>query len=229
MNKKDRKTELRSKLMTDAYLPWLKMTRHAQRTTENDVRVECGACRACCTSSYFIHIRPDETDTLKHIPKNLLFPAPGLPKGHVVMGYDKNGHCPMFKNNECSIYEHRPQTCRTYDCRIFPATGLFIGKDKPEIQKQAERWEFQFPYDDDSEAIKAVQSAARFITKYSAYFPAGFIPANITQQAVLAIKIFSIFHEESYQNCPPNDYPLINEIVESVLNAYKKFEAEKFV
>ena len=34
-------------------------------------------CTACCTSSQFVHIEPDETDTLAHIPAALRFPAPG--------------------------------------------------------------------------------------------------------------------------------------------------------
>ncbi|MGI9120662.1 MAG: YkgJ family cysteine cluster protein, partial [Acidimicrobiales bacterium] len=86
--------------------------------------VPCGGCTACCTSSQFVHIGPDETDTLAHIPAELMFPAPRLPPGHRLLGYDEQGHCPMLVDNRCSIYEHRPRTCRTYDCRIFPAAGL---------------------------------------------------------------------------------------------------------
>ncbi len=63
----------------------------------------------------FVHIKPDETQTLRRIPRALLFPAPGLPKGHRVMGYDDRGYCPMLVDDKCSIYEDRPQACRTYD------------------------------------------------------------------------------------------------------------------
>ena len=56
----------------------------------------CGTCTACCTSSQFVHIGPDEVDTLAHIPAELLFPAPRMPKGHVLLGYDERGHCPML-------------------------------------------------------------------------------------------------------------------------------------
>ncbi len=63
---------------------------------EHGSDVPCDGCTACCTSSQFIHIGPDETDTLAHIPAELLFPAPGLPPGHVVLGYDERGHCPML-------------------------------------------------------------------------------------------------------------------------------------
>ncbi len=122
--------------------------------------VPCAGCTACCTSSQFVHIGPDETDTLAHIPAELLFPAPRRPQGHFVLGYDERGHCPMLVDNQFSIYEHRPQTCRTYDCRIFPATGVAVGADKPLIARQTARWRFSFPTDADRIDREAVQAAA---------------------------------------------------------------------
>jgi Fe-S-cluster containining protein len=74
----------------------------------------------------FIHISPEETRTIQRIPRELLFPAPGKPKGHVLMGYTDQGYCPMLVAGECSIYEDRPQTCRDYDCRVFAATGISV-------------------------------------------------------------------------------------------------------
>ena len=107
---------------------WLRRTRSAL-VEESGADVPCGECNACCRSSYFIHIRPEETRTLSRIPKKLLFPAPGLPKGNVLLGYDEHGRCPMLIDDKCSIYEHRPQTCRNYDCRIFSAAGIAAGDD----------------------------------------------------------------------------------------------------
>ena len=116
------------------FSPWIEGM-HAAIRGERGSDVPCGGCTACCTSSQFVHIGPDETDTLSYIPAELLFPAPRLPAGHVVMGYDERGHCPMLIDNRCSIYEHRPQTCRTYDCRIFPATGTGLdGDDKAAVE-----------------------------------------------------------------------------------------------
>jgi len=108
---------------------WLDETRKA---FQNDLAtdVPCGSCTSCCTSSYFIHIRPHEKKTLERIPKELLFPAPGMPKGHKVLGFDEKGHCPLLKYNICTIYEDRPLTCRSYDCRVFSATGLPAGDNK---------------------------------------------------------------------------------------------------
>src|SRR6476659_6305705 len=60
-----------------------------------DADVPCAGCTACCTASQFIHIEPDEADTLAHIPADLLFPAPRMPRGNVLLGYDERGRCPM--------------------------------------------------------------------------------------------------------------------------------------
>jgi Fe-S-cluster containining protein len=108
---------------------------------EADAVVPCGACSACCTSSQFVHNAPDETDTLAHVPSALCFPAPGHPKGHVVLGYDEHGRCPMLIDGACSIYEHRPRTCRTYDCRVFAATGI-TPAGQPAIAARVARWRF---------------------------------------------------------------------------------------
>jgi hypothetical protein len=116
--------------------------------------VPCGACSACCTSSQFVHIEPDEIDVLAHVPAALRFPAPGLPKGHAVMGYDERGHCPMLVDGACSIYEHRPRTCRTYDCRIFSATAVV--PDQPAVAARVQQWRFAV---DDRELWKRVRAA----------------------------------------------------------------------
>jgi Fe-S-cluster containining protein len=159
---------------------WLVGMRAAIRG-EQGSDVPCGSCTACCTSSQFIHVEPDETDTLAYIPAELLFPAPGLPRGHVVMGYDERGHCPMLVANECSIYEHRPRTCRTYDCRIFAAAGL-SDDDEGEalIAQQARRWRFGYPTARDRAEHEAVRATAARLRERD--------DASATRIAVLAIE-----------------------------------------
>ncbi len=180
------------KIPTISFSKWLNQTLKALKTDGTAV-VPCGDCRGCCTSSFFIHIRPEEKKTLAVIPKKLLFSAPGLPKGHVLLGYSENGHCPLFKNNVCSIYENRPITCRQFDCRIFPATGIKAENEKPRIKIQSERWKFTIASEQDHKKIKAVQAAAKFLNRNSKHFPENFIPKNPTQQAILAIKIYRAF------------------------------------
>jgi Fe-S-cluster containining protein len=140
-----------------AFASWLADTQAAIRG-ERDAVVPCGDCTACCTSSQFVHIGPEETDALAHLPADVLFPVPGFPPGHVLMGYDDRGHCPMFVDGGCSVYEHRPRTCRTYDCRVFTAAG--IAPDAPAIAARVEQWQFSYPTRADTEAQEEVRRRA---------------------------------------------------------------------
>jgi hypothetical protein len=124
-------------------------------------------------------------DTLAHIPRELLFPAPGDEEDTVVLGYDENGHCPLVVNGLCSIYEHRPRTCRVYDCRVFAATG--ITPDKPKIAARAGRWAFDEPGIESA----AVRAAAAYLNDHD--LPAGIVPCGPTQTAVAAIRIHRLF------------------------------------
>jgi Fe-S-cluster containining protein len=148
--------------------------------------VPCDGCTACCTSSQFVHIDADEADTLAHIPAALLFPAPLQPTGNVVLGYDENGHCPMLIDNRCSIYAHRPRTCRTYDCRVFAATGVEPDdRDQRAIALRVRRWRFDFPDEVDRIQYEAAHAAAEAEGEQ--------VPANTasspTQRVVRAIRL----------------------------------------
>jgi Fe-S-cluster containining protein len=164
---------------------WLGEVRRAL-AGDGGSEVPCGDCTACCRSSQFIHIGPGEAETLAHIPAELLFPAPRLPSGHVVLGYDGNGHCPMLVDDRCSIYEHRPRTCRTYDCRIFAATGIEVDDDQPEIAQRVRRWRFSYATEQDLALGDAVSAAARVVVER------GNGSANAVQRALAAIES----HEE---------------------------------
>ena len=156
--------------------------------------VPCDSCTACCTASQFIHIGPEETDALAHIPAQLLFPAPRLPTGHVLLGYDEQGHCPMLVNNRCSIYEHRPRTCRTYDCRVFAAAGVSVeDKEKVLIDQRVRQWQFSFAAPDDHLRFASVRAAATFLRARADELPSGTAPVTDTQRAVLAFRIHAVF------------------------------------
>jgi len=160
---------------------WLADMRAALRG-ERDADVPCNGCTACCTSSQFVHIGPEETETLAHIPAELLFPAPRLPRGHVLMGYDERGHCPMLIDGKCSIYQHRPRTCRTYDCRVFAAAGLEPDEDKVLIRERVRRWRFTFPTESDKVEQAAIAAGAAATTTTDSAGP------NATARAVAAIE-----------------------------------------
>ena len=198
---------------------WLSDTRSALRN-DAETDVPCGECNACCRSSYFIHIKPDEIETLSHIPDELLFPAPGLPEGNVLVGYDEKGHCPMLRDGACSIYDHRPATCRSYDCRIFPATGIQISdKDKVLITQQIQRWKFNLSGVEEINEHKAVQKAASFLTHNSKLFPPDLLPGNPTQLAIMAIKVHDLFLEQDEQAVDDG------KMVEAVITAREKFDS----
>lgn len=129
---------------------WLSGMQAAVRG-EQDSDVPCDGCTACCTSSQFVHVGPDDVDALAVIPPELLFPAPGQPPGHFVMGYDQDGCCPMLVDGACSIYAHRPRTCRVYDCRLFAALGR-VNEATPLIAARIRTWEFTYA-DDDSRRL----------------------------------------------------------------------------
>jgi Fe-S-cluster containining protein len=208
-------------LPAGAFSAWLRLTRSAL-INGTDVAVPCGECTACCRSSYFIHIRPDEIATLKRIDKKLLFPAPGLPKGNVVLGYDQHGHCPMLVNNACSIYAQRPHTCRAYDCRIFIAAGIAAGEDdKGLINQRIQRWQFSYPSQRDRDEHAAVQAAARFLQAHAAAFPDGVVPRNPPQLAIFAIKVYEVFLTAN-PSATPDDAN-----IQAILAANEEFEARQ--
>ncbi|HEY3721881.1 MAG TPA: YkgJ family cysteine cluster protein [Acidimicrobiia bacterium] len=171
-------------LAAGRFSTWLAATERAL-AGDADAEVPCGTCTACCTSSQFVHIEPDEVETLARVPAALRFPAPRLPAGHVLLGFDQRGHCPMLVDGTCTIYDHRPRTCRTYDCRVFPAAGVEPDEARqPAIARRARRWRFELPTELDRQEIAAVQAAAASVT---AGDESG-TSVSATERAVVAVR-----------------------------------------
>lgn len=203
-------------LPSGPFSSWLRSTRMAQ-ADGGGADVPCAECRACCSSSYFVHIAPQETQTLARIPAELLFPAPDLPKGTVVMGYDEEGRCPMLRDRGCSIYEHRPLTCRSYDCRVFAAAK--IAADRAAITERARRWGFSHPTGDDRDRHAAVAAAARFLQGHCECFPVGVAPDRPAQVALLAIRVHELFLElegESAAGRAATDHEIARAVAEII-------------
>lgn len=169
---------------------WLTATEAVWRG-EGDANVPCDGCTACCTSAQFVHIAPDEVETLARIPRRLLFPAPGLPPGHVLLPYDEHGHCPMLIDGRCSIYAHRPRTCRVYDCRVFAATGVEPDEDKVQITARVRRWRFSYSEEDDQRRHATVQAAAAYLRAH----PELRVTSAAAELAVSAIEAHAVFVE----------------------------------
>jgi uncharacterized protein len=86
-------------------------------------------------------------------------------------------------------------TCRTYDCRVFPAAGVGIDDDddKVLIARQVRRWKFTYPTPDDRTRHDAVCAAATFLHEHGELVPDDEVPRNATQRAVRAIELHDDF------------------------------------
>jgi Fe-S-cluster containining protein len=155
--------------------------------------VPCGSCTACCRSSQFILIEPTDVDARAHIDQALLFDAPNMPAGFSVLGYDESGHCPMLVEDSCSIYAHRPRTCRTYDCRVFTATGLMpTAETKVELAHRSSRWVFDVNDGLDTVRNRALSRAGNELTDSASDIFGEDVPEE-TQLAALAIRVHDLF------------------------------------
>lgn len=194
---------------------WLRAMR-AALAGSSGMDVACGDCRGCCTSSYFIKVRAHETAAIEQIGADKLRPVPGSTNGNLLMGYDAQGHCSMFANGGCSIYQHRPETCRTYDCRVFTAAGMNAGPDKSVINERIAGWQFDYPTPRDTQEHRAVTAAANFMRQHPVRFPGGRVPSRASEIAVLAVKSYEVFMDE------PGTYV---EISAAIVAACRKFDS----
>jgi hypothetical protein len=100
----------------------------------------------------------------------------------------------MLVDDRCSIYEHRPRTCRTYDCRVLAAAGVAHDDGvPPPIARQARRWRFDLPAEADRVEHDAVGVAATFLHEQQDLLAEAAVPRNTTQRAVLAVRLHDLF------------------------------------
>jgi len=179
-----------------SFAAWADRTRAAQ-AGDAEATVPCDGCTACCRSSFFVHIGPDETASLSRIPRELLVRAPGLPPGYMVLGYDERGHCPMLVDDQCSIYEDRPLTCRKFDCRVLRAASLAPdGPGQDALAEQVRRWRFDVDTVRDRVVRDAVHAAADYIEAHPECFEPGRNPVNAVQRSVTALAIYDVFVDD---------------------------------
>jgi hypothetical protein len=188
------------------FLSWIRDIRPAI-ADEGGSDVPCAGCTACCRSSQFVPVAPDEHDTIAHIPPGLLFPAPRMPEGHQVLGYDVQGQCPMLVDDRCSIYDHRPRACRAYDCRVFAASGVDPGSEQPAVAERVERWQFSLGSDTAVAEGEACRSAAVFLEDHRWNWPD--LATNPIGLATAALVIHDLFlpADGSDHAGPPPPHP----------------------
>ena len=80
--------------------------------------VPCAGCSACC---YYAGVPVDKKrDRIRH-PRLL------TERNHeceLVLQRRSDGACAHLGERGCTVYEHRPSACRSFDCRAFSAMGL---------------------------------------------------------------------------------------------------------
>lgn len=137
------------------------------------------------------------------------------------MGYDEKGHCPMWRAEGCSIYAHRPQTCRDFDCRIFTATGIEVGgAPQAPIAQRVAGWRFTYPTQYDHAQREAVLATAMFLEGHGDLFPEGMVPVNPSQRALLAIELHRVMYDfqvEADAGPMPQDDVIRDALVAAIL------------
>ena len=153
--------------------------------------VPCSDCSACCQSSLFILITPSDKEAKRAIPDQIMFKAPGLPDGYYLMGYDAQGRCPMFKDDQCSIYEARPDTCRRFDCRVLTATNAYqLPEAQFSIANKARHWSFR--PDSNAEKLKKIQQAFIQIESLAEKDSEKLIPAYLISRAAMSVEFYEL-------------------------------------
>ena len=88
--------------------------------------VPCDSCTACCRNTAPIGVWPERGDDLAfYMKRGMVEPTTveldGRPATEYALRRDDNGDCAFLGESGCTIYDHRPYQCRTFDCRAFYA------------------------------------------------------------------------------------------------------------
>ena len=205
-------------LPAGAFLDWLRHFRASLRGNQGS-DVPCGDCRGCCISGYSVQIRPHDAGARALIPAELLATVQGFARDELTLAARPDGTCPMLRDNECSIYESRPQTCRDYDCRVFAASG--ISPDKPVIHQRVSQWRFSYPTELDRKAHSAVLATADFIRTRRSSFPNQRAPMGSSGISVLACESYSVFLQPDIHEKPDT------EVARLILDTSREFHRSR--
>jgi Fe-S-cluster containining protein len=93
----------------------------------------------------------------------------------------------MLVETGCSIYAERPQTCRSYDCRVFAATG--VQPDQPAVAERVREWRFTLG-EGDAARLAALRAAAAWLAAHPDEIPE---PRTALQRAAHAVMIHERF------------------------------------
>ena len=109
-------------------------------------KVPCNGCRECCYhSGVDVHPeleRPEDIARLDLVEHD---------DGSLWLRKGEDGACVHLGPEGCTVYEHRPHACRTYDCRLFALMTVLDSYDNGHTQPV---WLFQ-PRTIESQAFMA--------------------------------------------------------------------------
>jgi Fe-S-cluster containining protein len=120
---------------------WLKryarMAKRSRRGERVAAQVPCGTCRACC---YVPTIKVEASDDVAHLNAE-----PDPKNGGLKLRKRADGGCIHLVDGGCSVYQHRPAACRTYDCRMYALIGRSPWwRDASGNVLRAPEWDFTF-------------------------------------------------------------------------------------
>lgn len=104
---------------------------HAPGAANVKMDVPCGSCTACCRSPKLLsEVYPGDPryDWYDKMPRpdvdegRYRTPNDGCAKAMVLRKHE-DGRCIYLRDAGCSIWDWRPQSCRTFDCRMYTFTG----------------------------------------------------------------------------------------------------------
>lgn len=177
-----------------AFARWLEQYLQAQTQAEPAGEVPCGDCNACCKASYFIGIAEQERETIERIPRVHLTVATGSQERQWTLEQSCGGSCPMLVDDACSIYEHRPRTCRRFDCRVFAATAISPGSGpRTAVNQQVWRWRFDYSGPADALRQTALLEAAAFLQRRADLIDPAIAPTDTSDLARAAVFVHELF------------------------------------
>lgn len=178
-------------LQAGAFARWVEQYVRSQLQPEAAGETPCGECNACCKGSYYVAIAADERETIARIPRVHLTLSTQTHEPQWALDQSCTGSCPMLVDESCSIYAHRPQTCRRYDCRVFAAVSVSAGQERPAVNSQVWRWRFDYPSEDDQALQTAVLAAAAFLQRRNDLIDADLADSGALARA--AVSVYEIF------------------------------------
>jgi hypothetical protein len=117
--------------------------------TRLQLDVPCRGCTQCCYHAG-VDVDPAKETAIDLMHMDLV-PRDGV----LMLRKREDGACVHLGPDGCTIHEHRPSACRTYDCRAFSLVNMRDKYDGDHVQPV---WLFQ----PDSERSDAFLAAAQF-------------------------------------------------------------------